>query len=158
MPAPNKRWKRLERRVVRDYGARSSLNSGALWSQKGDGRHEGGRWCLEVKSTGKSEYRLIKMVIEHLEDDARIMQREPMLVINFVKERRTVCLVPSRFLPEVTEPAGSSTVTAWTHEVVFTVSGRAYTALAGTIAKARLKLADTSVCDTIAGDRAPDIR
>jgi Holliday junction resolvase len=106
-----KYWKRKEREVIRQLGARSTANSGATWSQKGDGLL--GSWCIEVKTTTKDVFKLTAKVLSKLRSDAEVMSRSPMLVVNFKAANRKVFVVQLSSMPPLDlEPSGS-TINPW---------------------------------------------
>lgn len=140
MPVPSKKWKKAEVEVIKAFGGRPNLNSGATWHQKGDGRI--GRWCLEVKSTGKETFSVTPKIIGKLEKDASAMGRDPLLIVNFASERRQVCLVPEDCvdIPEGPFEAGNRVIDAWTEPCHMVFGNRRYLVLGGVMAKIRIKL------------------
>jgi len=139
---PNKRWKKSEKKVVEKYGGRGNANSGAMWHQKGDGRSRD--WCLEVKGTNKDEFKITPVLMKKIEKDASVMGRDPLLIVNFARHKREVCVFPDRIpVPgtffELRDPA----VGPWSNELHIQVGGKGYRVLSGPLAKDRLGLADS---------------
>ena len=140
------RWAtKEEKKTVKEFGGRPVSNSGAGWHSKGDGVIPG-LWRQDVKSTKKDAYKVTGSVLNKLEKDANLHGCKPMLIVNFVKERMKVVLVPEYCLPEEDfdfPDDKDNEVCPYSHGYKIMVRGNPvrYIVLTGEVAKTKLGLA-----------------
>lgn len=72
-----KQGQRAEKKV------RKTLNSGALWFDKGD--YQADKYLIEIKQTNKKSYRITVDLLKKLIDEAYTIKKEPLLIILFKK-------------------------------------------------------------------------
>ncbi len=89
MPSVKKRSQKQEKSVAKDFNAKVTVASGALWGAKGDVRND--KFLIECKTTSKSWYSLTAKTWEKIEQEAiRDHMRIPLMVIDLEDRDRVV--------------------------------------------------------------------
>lgn len=96
MKTLKKRSQTQEKSVAKDFDARPTAASGALWGLKGDVRN--GKFLIECKTTEKTFYSITTEVWEKIEKEAiSDHMRTPLLVIDLQDKDRFVVYNPQYF-------------------------------------------------------------
>lgn len=91
-----KRSQKQEKSVARDFNARPTVASGALWGMKGDVRND--KFLIECKTTQKNYYSLTAKVWEKIEQEAlKDHDRIPLMVIDLEDSHRVIVFKPCYF-------------------------------------------------------------
>lgn len=103
MPTVKKRSQKQEKSVAKDFNARVTPASGALWGQKGDVRSD--KFLIECKTTWNTFYPLTaktwdKIYVEATKDHGRI----PLMVIDLEDKDRVVVFRVDDFITKPPEP------------------------------------------------------
>ena len=81
MKTVKRRSQKQEKRVAKDFNAKTVVASGALWGAKGDVRND--KYLIECKTTEKDYYSLTAKVWEKIEQEAiKDRMRIPLMVID----------------------------------------------------------------------------
>lgn len=100
MKTVKKRSQKQENSVAKDFNAKVTVASGALWGQKGDVRNS--KILVECKTTEKDYYSLTAKVWEKIEEEAiKDHLRIPLMVIDLEDRDRVVVFRPKDFDPEI---------------------------------------------------------
>ena len=100
MKTVKRRSQKQEKSVAKDFNAKVTVASGALWGQKGDVRNS--KILVECKTTEKDYYSLTATVWEKIEQEAiRDHLRIPLMVIDLEDKDRVVVFRPKDFDPEI---------------------------------------------------------
>jgi hypothetical protein len=142
-------WNQIEKKAIRDFGGRPTPASGARPGNKADGRLGAenritGSWRIDVKSTGANSFRATPKILDKLSKDSNHTCDNPMLLVNFINERRKVCIVPIEFIDDESElTLGPNLIEPYDDELWFkSRNGTTYAVLSETSAKIRLRLED----------------
>ena len=96
MKTVKRRSQKQEKSVAKDFNARVTVASGALWGMKGDIRND--KFLCECKTTEKDYYSLTAKVWEKIEQEAtRDHLRIPLMVIDLEDKDRVVVFNPKDF-------------------------------------------------------------
>lgn len=96
MKTVKKRSQKQEKSVAKDFNARVTVASGALWGMKADVRSD--KFLIECKTTEKDYYSLKATVWEKIEQEAiRDHMRIPLMVIDLEDRDRVVVFKPQDF-------------------------------------------------------------
>ena len=96
MKTVKRRSQKQEKSVAKDFNARVTVASGALWGAKGDVRND--KFLIECKTTEKDYYSLTAKVWEKIEEEAvRDHMRIPLMVIDLEDKDRVVVFRPKDF-------------------------------------------------------------
>ncbi len=96
MKTLKRRSQKQEKSVAKDFNARVTVASGALWGMKADVRNED--YLIECKTTEKDYYSLTATVWEKIEQEAiRDHLRTPLMVIDLKDKIRFVVFRPQDF-------------------------------------------------------------
>ena len=91
-----KRSQLQERSVAKDFNAKVTVASGALWGMKADVRND--KFLIECKTTEKDYYSLTSKVWEKIEQEAiKDHLRIPLMVIDLEDRDRVVVFRPQDF-------------------------------------------------------------
>ena len=100
MKTVKRRSQKQEKSVAKDFNARVTVASGALWGSKGDVRNS--KYLIECKTTEKDYYSLTATVWEKIEQEAiRDHMRIPLMVIDLEDRDRVVVFRPKDFDPNI---------------------------------------------------------
>ena len=100
MKTVKKRSQKQEKSVAKDFNARVTVASGALWGMKSDVRND--KFLIECKTTKKDYYSLTAKVWEKIEEEAiRDRGRTPLMVIDLEDSDRMVVFNPKHFETEL---------------------------------------------------------
>lgn len=100
MKTVKRRSQKQEKSVAKDFNARVTVASGALWGAKGDVRSD--KFLIECKTTGKDYYSLTSKVWEKIEEEAiRDHMRIPLMVIDIEDRDRVIVFRPQDFDPNI---------------------------------------------------------
>ena len=100
MKTIKRRSQKQEKSVAKDFNARVTVASGALWGSKGDVRNS--KYLIECKTTEKDYYSLTATVWEKIEQEAiRDHMRIPLMVIDLEDRDRVVVFRPKDFDPNI---------------------------------------------------------
>lgn len=100
MSTVKRRSQKQEKSVAKDFNARPTVASGALWGMKGDVRND--KFLIECKTTEKDFYSITTKVWEKIEDEAlKDRMRTPLLIIDLQDTDRYVVFNPNQFIRQV---------------------------------------------------------
>ena len=100
MSTVKRRSQKQEKSVAKDFNARPTVASGALWGMKGDVRNN--KFLIECKTTEKDYYSITTKVWEKIEDEAlKDRMRTPLLIIDLQDTDRYVVFNPNQFIRQV---------------------------------------------------------
>ena len=100
MSTVKRRSQKQEKSVAKDFNARPTVASGALWGMKGDVRND--KFLIECKTTEKDYYSITTKVWEKIEDEAlKDRMRTPLLIIDLQDIDRYVVFNPNQFIRQV---------------------------------------------------------
>lgn len=100
MSTVKRRSQKQEKSVAKDFNARPTVASGALWGMKGDVRND--KFLIECKTTEKDYYSITTKVWEKIEDEAlKDRMRTPLLIIDLQDADRYVVFNPNQFIRQV---------------------------------------------------------
>ena len=100
MKTVKRRSQKQEKSVAKDFNARMTVASGALWGMKGDVRND--KFLIECKTTEKGYYSVTNKVWEKIEDEAvKDRMRTPLLIIDLKDKDRYVIFNPNYFEKKV---------------------------------------------------------
>lgn len=100
MSTVKRRSQKQEKLVAKDFNARPTVASGALWGMKGDVRND--KFLIECKTTEKDYYSITTKVWEKIEDEAlKDRMRTPLLIIDLQDTDRYVVFNPNQFIRQV---------------------------------------------------------
>ena len=100
MKTVKRRSQKQEKRVAKDFNARMTVASGALWGMKGDVRND--KFLIECKTTEKGYYSVTNKVWEKIEGEAvKDRMRVPLLIVDLRDRDRYVVFNPSYFEKKV---------------------------------------------------------
>ena len=103
MKTVKKRSQIQEKSVAKDFNAKVTVASGALWGMKGDIRSD--KFLIECKTTEKEYYPLTAKVWEKIEREAiKDRGRIPLMVIDLEDKDRVVVFKPKDFETEIPAP------------------------------------------------------
>lgn len=103
MKTVKRRSQKQEKSVAKDFNARVTVASGALWGMKADVRND--KFLIECKTTEKDYYSLTSKVWEKIEEEAtKDRWRTPLMVIDLEDKDRLVVFNPKYFDTKVPEP------------------------------------------------------
>lgn len=103
MKTVKKRSQKQEKSVARQFNARVTAASGALWGMKGDVRNE--KFLIECKTTEKDFYVLTSKVWEKIQEEAtKDHMRIPLMMIDLEDSERYVVFRPKDFSKTVISP------------------------------------------------------
>ena len=74
MKTVKRRSQKQEKSVAKDFNARMTVASGALWGMKGDVRND--KFLIECKTTEKGYYSVTNKVWEKIEDEEKRSNQE----------------------------------------------------------------------------------
>lgn len=96
MKTVKRRSQKQEKSVAKEFNAKVTVASGALWGSKGDVRNS--RYLIECKTTEKDYYSLTAKVWEKIEQEAiRDHMRIPLMVIDLEDRDRVIVFRPQDF-------------------------------------------------------------
>lgn len=96
MKTLKRRSQKQEKSVAKDFNAKVTVASGALWGMKADVRND--KFLIECKTTEKDYYSLTAKVWEKIEQEAiRDHMRIPLMVIDLEDQDRVVVFRPQDF-------------------------------------------------------------
>ena len=96
MKTVKRRSQKQEKSVAKDFNAKVTVASGALWGMKADVRNE--KFLIECKTTEKSYYSLTAKVWEKIEEEAiRDRGRIPLMIIDLEDSDRMVVFKATDF-------------------------------------------------------------
>ena len=100
MKTIKRRSQKQEKSVAKDFNARVTVASGALWGSKGDVRNS--KYLIECKTTEKDYYSLTATVWEKIEQKTiKNHMRIPLMVIDLEDRDRVVVFRPKDFDPNI---------------------------------------------------------
>lgn len=100
MKTVKRRSQKQEKSVAKDFNAKVTVASGALWGMKADVRND--NFLIECKTTEKDYYSLTATVWEKIEQEAiRDHLRIPLMVIDLEDRDRVVVFRPKDFDPNI---------------------------------------------------------
>lgn len=100
MKTVKRRSQKQEKSVAKDFNAKVTVASGALWGMKADVRND--KFLIECKTTEKDYYSLTSKVWEKIEQEAiRDHMRIPLMVIDLEDKDRVVVFRPQDFNPSI---------------------------------------------------------
>lgn len=100
MKTVKKRSQKQEKSVARDFNAKVTIASGALWGMKADVRSD--KFLIECKTTEKDYYPLTAKVWEKIEQEAiRDHMRIPLMAIDLEDKDRVIVFRPQDFNPNI---------------------------------------------------------
>ena len=103
MKTVKRRSQKQEKSVAKDFNAKVTVASGALWGMKADVRND--KFLIECKTTEKDYYSLTATVWEKISEEAtRDHMRIPLMVIDVEDRDRLVVFNPKDFQTSVPEP------------------------------------------------------
>ena len=103
MKTVKKRSQKQEKSVAKDFNAKVTVASGALWGAKGDVRSD--KFLCECKTTEKDYYSLTSKVWEKIcEEAVRDHMRIPIMVIDLEDRDRVVVFNPKDFETPMKSP------------------------------------------------------
>lgn len=103
MKTVKRRSQKQEKSVAKDFGAKVTVASGALWGMKADVRND--KFLIECKTTEKDYYSLTAKVWEKIAEEAvRDHIRTPLMVIDVEDRDRLVVFNPKDFQTPLPEP------------------------------------------------------
>ena len=107
MKTVKRRSQKQEKSVAKDFNARVTVASGALWGMKADVRND--KFLIECKTTEKDYYSLTAKVWEKIEEEAiRDRWRIPLMIIDLEDKDRLVVFNTKYFETQVPEPFDST--------------------------------------------------
>ena len=96
MKTVKRRSQKQEKSVAKDFNAKVTVASGALWGMKADVRND--KFLIECKTTEKDYYSLTAKVWEKIEEEAiRDHMRIPLMVIDLEDRDRVIVFRPKDF-------------------------------------------------------------
>lgn len=96
MKTVKRRSQKQEKSVAKDFNAKVTVASGALWGMKADVRND--KFLIECKTTEKDYYSLTAKVWEKIEQEAiRDHLRIPLMVIDLKDKDRVIVFRPQDF-------------------------------------------------------------
>ena len=100
MKTVKRRSQKQEKSVAKDFNARVTVASGALWGMKADVRND--KFLIECKTTEKDYYSITTKVWEKIELEAiKDRGRTPLLIIDLKDSDRYVVFNPNQFVKRV---------------------------------------------------------
>ena len=103
MKTVKKRSQKQEKSVAKDFNAKVTVASGALWGMKADVRND--KFLIECKTTEKDYYSLTAKVWEKIEREAiKDRGRIPLMIIDIEDKDRLVVFKPKDFETELPTP------------------------------------------------------
>lgn len=100
MKTVKRRSQKQEKSVAKQFNAKVTVASGALWGMKSDVRND--KFLIECKTTEKDYYSLTATVWEKIEQEAtRDHLRIPLMVIDLEDRDRVVVFRPQDFDPSI---------------------------------------------------------
>lgn len=103
MKTVKRRSQKQEKSVAKDFNAKVTVASGALWGAKGDVRND--KFLIECKTTEKDYYPLTASVWEKIEEEAtRDRGRIPLMIIDLEDKDRLVVFRPKDFNTPTPQP------------------------------------------------------
>lgn len=103
MKTVKKRSQKQEKSVAKDFNAKVTVASGALWGMKADVRNE--KFLIECKTTEKDYYTLTAKVWEKIEREAiKDHGRIPLMIIDLEDRDRMVVFKPKDFVTDIPSP------------------------------------------------------
>ena len=103
MKTVKRRSQKQEKSVAKDFNAKVTVASGALWGMKADVRND--KFLIECKTTEKDYYPLTSKVWEKIEEEAiKDRGRTPLMIIDLEDRDRLVVFNPKYFETQVPEP------------------------------------------------------
>ena len=103
MKTVKRRSQKQEKSVAKDFDAKVTVASGALWGMKSDVRND--KFLIECKTTEKEYYSLTAKVWEKISEEAvRDHMRIPLMVIDLEDKDRVVVFNPKDFETPLPEP------------------------------------------------------
>lgn len=100
MKTVRKRSQKQEKSVAKEFNARVTLASGALWFSKSDVRSE--KFLIECKTTQKGFYTITNKVWEKVDNEAlKDGMRTPLLIVDLHDTERYVVFNPTNFNQKV---------------------------------------------------------
>ena len=97
MKTVKRRSQKQEKSVAKDFNARPTVASGALWGMKGDVRND--KFLIECKTTEKDYYSITAKVWEKIEKEAlKDHMRIPLMIIDLKDRERIIVFRPQDFL------------------------------------------------------------
>lgn len=103
MKTVKKRSQKQEKSVAKDFNAKVTVASGALWGMKADVRND--KFLIECKTTEKDYYPLTAKVWEKIEKEAiKDHGRIPLMIIDLEDRVRLVVFKPKDFETELPSP------------------------------------------------------
>lgn len=100
MKTVKRRSQKQEKSVAKDFNAKVTVASGALWGAKGDVRNS--KFLIECKTTEKDYYSLTATVWEKIEQEAiRDHMRIPLMAIDLEDRDRVIVFRPQDFDPSI---------------------------------------------------------
>lgn len=107
MKTVKRRSQKQEKSVAKDFNAKVTVASGALWGMKADVRND--KFLIECKTTEKDYYSLTSKVWEKIEEEAiKDRGRTPLMIIDVEDRDRLVVFNPKYFETEVPQPYDST--------------------------------------------------
>ena len=103
MKTVKRRSQKQEKSVAKDFNAKVTVASGALWGMKADVRND--KFLIECKTTEKDYYPLTSKVWEKIEEEAiKDRGRTPLMIIDLEDKDRLVVFNPKHFEAQVPHP------------------------------------------------------
>ena len=103
MSTVKKRSQKQEKSVAKDFNAKPTVASGALWGMKGDVRNS--KFLIECKTTSKDYFNITTKLWEKIKTEAtRDRMRIPLMVIDLEDTDRLVVFNPYDFETELPTP------------------------------------------------------
>ena len=103
MSTVKKRSQKQEKSVAKDFNAKVTVASGALWGMKADVRND--KFLIECKTTEKDYYSLTAKVWEKVCEEAiKDHMRIPLMVIDLEDKDRMVVFNPHDFVTPMQSP------------------------------------------------------
>ena len=103
MSTVKKRSQKQEKSVAKDFNAKPTVASGALWGMKGDVRNS--KFLIECKTTSKDYFNITTKLWEKIKTEAtRDRMRIPLMVIDLEDSDRLVVFNPHDFETELPTP------------------------------------------------------
>lgn len=100
MKTVKRRSQKQEKSVAKDFNAKVTVASGALWGMKADVRND--KFLIECKTTEKDYYSLTAKVWEKIEQEAiRDHMRIPLMAIDLEDRDRVIVFRPQDFDPSI---------------------------------------------------------
>ena len=100
MKTVKRRSQKQEKGVAKDFNAKVTVASGALWGTKGDVRND--LFLIECKTTEKDFYSITTKVWEKIEEEAlKDGMRRPLLIVDLRDTDRYVVFNPNQFVKQL---------------------------------------------------------